>query len=353
MAVRPKGSTWFVDFMETGRRVREFGFTSKEEAEAWELEARAAIKRGKELPDGPGQIKRSSQHFDTIQQLRDHVVAVRWSGQKSTSSVDLSALFVRWAGPKETVRDALSTTKVGQYIEHLKSERRAANATINRHTSVIMVLAKAAKNLKLIAELPVTYRHREGQGRLRWFTDDEEKAILSTLKLWSKEAERDLFIFLADTGARAGEVRRLRWADVEKGDRAVTFWITKTDQARTVPLTSRAKEALARRREAARAHDGPFTAIRKDHLFHIWERLRAHHPFLEDAVIHTFRHTCASRLVQRGVDIMRVKTWMGHSAVATTLRYAHLAPKHLDDVLSALEPAPKKVTNEVTNQLVA
>jgi len=27
-----------------------------------------------------------------------------------------------------------------------------------------------------------------------------------------------------------------------------------------------------------------------------------------------------------GVDLLRVKTWLGHTPITTTMRYAHLAP---------------------------
>ncbi len=40
-------------------------------------------------------------------------------------------------------------------------------------------------------------------------------------------------------------------------------------------------------------------------------------------------HTCASRLVQRGVPLKVVQEWMGHKAINMTMRYAHLAPANL------------------------
>ncbi|WP_173489390.1 tyrosine-type recombinase/integrase, partial [Marinobacterium sp. xm-d-509] len=46
----------------------------------------------------------------------------------------------------------------------------------------------------------------------------------------------------------------------------------------------------------------------------------------KDVVLYTLRHTCASRLVQRGADLRRVMQWMGHTNINTTLRYAKLTP---------------------------
>ncbi len=42
------------------------------------------------------------------------------------------------------------------------------------------------------------------------------------------------------------------------------------------------------------------------------------------------RHTRASRLVQRGVDIRTVKDFLEHASITTTMISAHLAPKDLD-----------------------
>ena len=71
----------------------------------------------------------------------------------------------------------------------------------------------------------------------------------------------------------------------------------------------------------------------------IWDRARAHLGFAEDRqfVIHTLRHTCASRLVQRGVGLKVVQQWMGHKTIQVTMRYAHLAPGHLMEAAAVLE----------------
>ena len=48
---------------------------------------------------------------------------------------------------------------------------------------------------------------------------------------------------------------------------------------------------------------------------------------------HTLRHTFASRLSERGVDIMTVKELLGHSTVTVTMRYTH---SHLDSKVAAV-----------------
>jgi site-specific recombinase XerD len=54
-------------------------------------------------------------------------------------------------------------------------------------------------------------------------------------------------------------------------------------------------------------------------------------------VIHSLRHTCASRLVIAGIDLYVVKEWLGHSSIQITERYAHLNPAKLVQAVEVLE----------------
>ena len=49
------------------------------------------------------------------------------------------------------------------------------------------------------------------------------------------------------------------------------------------------------------------------------------------------RHTTASRLVQRGVDIYVVKEIMGHKDIKTTMQYAKLNNKTLMNAMKVLD----------------
>ena len=67
-----------------------------------------------------------------------------------------------------------------------------------------------------------------------------------------------------------------------------------------------------------------------------WDKLR-NILKLDDAPWHTLRHTTASRLVQRVVQLVVVKKIMGHKSIATTMRYTHLQPAKLVGAISLLE----------------
>ena len=60
---------------------------------------------------------------------------------------------------------------------------------------------------------------------------------------------------------------------------------------------------------------------------------------IADATFHTTRHTAASWMVQAGRPLAEVREILGHAAMQTTLRYAHLQPRHLRDSMTALDDA--------------
>ena len=72
----------------------------------------------------------------------------------------------------------------------------------------------------------------------------------------------------------------------------------------------------------------PWDTILRAHLGHSNDR---------EFIPHMLRHTCASRLVSRGVPLPKVMQWMGHKCIQTTLRYSHLVPNDLDEAAAILE----------------
>ena len=51
---------------------------------------------------------------------------------------------------------------------------------------------------------------------------------------------------------------------------------------------------------------------------------------------HDLLHTCASYLVQAGVELLKVAAHLGHKNIQFTLRYAHLSPKVTEETGEAV-----------------
>jgi site-specific recombinase XerD len=53
--------------------------------------------------------------------------------------------------------------------------------------------------------------------------------------------------------------------------------------------------------------------------------------------IHALRHAFATHLLEAGVDVHTIQRLMGHGHIGSTLRYFHLADRHLAATPSPLE----------------
>ncbi|QBK30221.1 tyrosine-type recombinase/integrase [Roseitalea porphyridii] len=228
----------------------------------------------------------------------------------------------------ETINDDL----VDRLIMYYRSKGNS-NSTINRKLAALYKLLRRAERAGLIKKLPTYVRLPEKNARVRFLTREEERVLLR--KLASRdEAFSDLCLFLVDTGARVGEALNLRHGDVHHGK--ATFWVTKSGRSRTVPLTDRAVVALANHRHRA---GGPFSHVRYQAFRYHWNAVKKQMGLAGDKqfVPHMLRHTCASRLVQAGIDLRRVQAFLGHQTIQMTLRYAHLATDDLDQCVMALD----------------
>lgn len=212
-------------------------------------------------------------------------------------------------------------------------KKNNSNATINRKLSALYKLLRKAERSGIITKLPSYVRLPEKNQRIRFLTKLEEEMLFDLLYIKNK-LHADLCTFLIDSGARVGEALALKHGDVVNGK--ATFWITKSGKSRTVPLTERAQAAVERHQYAA---GGPFAAVKYQNFLYDWHRAKKACGLEDDkqVVPHILRHTCASRLVQAGIDLRRVQTFLGHQNIQMTIRYAHLATNDLDQCVAALD----------------
>jgi integrase len=212
-------------------------------------------------------------------------------------------------------------------------ERGNSNATINRKMAALSKLLRKAYKMGDIHSLPEFRRQKEWAGRIRFLEYDEEDRLFGAVRARSEDSYR-LSIFLVDTGCRLGEALGLIWNDSQ--EHRVSFWITKSGRSRTIPLTERAEQAM---RVDATGKKGPFSMLTAVRFRTIWNDAKAEVGLGDDSQVvpHILRHTCASRLVQGGIDIRRVQMWLGHQTLQMTMRYAHLATNDLDSCVNVLD----------------
>jgi integrase len=128
------------------------------------------------------------------------------------------------------------------------------------------------------------------------------------------------------TGCRIGEVLLLAPSQIDAKRR---LWVkpaahTKQKKLHIVPLQP---EALGIAKELLRIGLPDYDACRR-----AWDRAKAIIGRL-DIRIHDLRHSRASALARGGASLMQIGKVLGHTAPATTARYAHLVDSDLVDLV--------------------
>ncbi len=127
------------------------------------------------------------------------------------------------------------------------------------------------------------------------------------------------------TGCRVSEILHLRWQDVDFEGHCLKLPDSKTG-AKTVYLNGPALQLLS---NLERLDDNPHVLPGKFEGrplegLGVWMRIRRD-AGLEGVRIHDLRHSYASFGVGLGLPLQQVGKLLGHSQIATTERYAHLA----------------------------
>jgi integrase len=233
---------------------------------------------------------------------------------------------------------------VGGY-EHYRKAKRAQTATILKELGLLRRMFNVARkqwkwkigNPVSDIELPKVRNER-----VRYLSEDEHKRLFEALEIPEEKWLKPLVIIAIDTGLRLANLCDLEWSEVNLFSKMITIGAEamKNDDYLGVPLTDRAFHVFKELRKAQCV---------SGHVFHdsgkkLYDRKvqRAFRNALKKAKVenfhfHDLRHTFASYLRQKGVDLHAISKLLGHKDLRMTRRYAHLNVESLRRAISVLE----------------
>lgn len=224
-------------------------------------------------------------------------------------------------------------------------------ATVNRYlASMSSVLNFALKN-SVIDVHPMKAgavgKLKESAGRKRILTAEEEGKLYAAAEGCRWEPMGLFLRVCLTTGARKSEVLGLRWKDVHLAESVAILTDTKNGSDRAMPLVSDVKAALAvmdAEREAnPQASEfvfyDPKHPERPKNIDVTWKLVRERAGLLKDredrleqVVLHSTRHTVATKLLKTGANVAQVANITGHKTLSMLSRYTHLAAQDAVDL---------------------
>jgi integrase len=165
--------------------------------------------------------------------------------------------------------------------------------------------------------------------RQRYLSITELANLTRALGKFEDQQAANVIRLLLLTGARRGEVRAARWADIdlEEGVWTKPGATTKQKTFHRVPLSAAAVQLLKElRKEADDDQEYVFPGRSSGHRVNVndaWVVLCAAAK-IKGARLHDLRHTYASVLASAGQSLPVIGALLGHTNPTTTHRYAHL-----------------------------
>ena len=193
-----------------------------------------------------------------------------------------------------------------------------------------------------IQDVSFPKRLKDKRQKVHYLTDDMEKDLLDNL--YSKKNPNtwmaaDIIKCLIDLGCRVNELLNLEKRFVDFDNNQINFNERKNEQAVAVPMTNRVQKIMKKCfYYSTRPTEKLFNGVDYPWLNYIWQNAREELGYADKKyyTLHLCRHTCGSRLAQRGVPLLLIKDWLGHKDIKTTMIYAHLQPKALHSVVEVL-----------------
>jgi len=333
---------WSIDYQDGGRRVREVIKDAQTRGEALV----ALQRRVSESFDGRYNPIRKTEpiRFARLADLymNDYAKANKKSWRSDRSRLD--AHLIPYFGSMKL--EDITPLAVEKYRS--ARLRSVSKSSTNREMALLKVMFNLAIDWGFVSENPlrrVKMFSEKDNLKERVLSEDEEARLLAA----AAPHLRMVITGLLATGARISELMALKWAAVDLERDTVLLTKTKSGRNRVIPINAQLRgvlDALRARSTNGRVFVGPkgqpVGSVRTSF------EGACRRAGLEGLRLHDLRHTFATRLVRRGVDIITVQSLLGHSSVTTTERYTHTGEEQKREAVRRLEPKAAEPGEDLT-----
>jgi integrase len=202
------------------------------------------------------------------------------------------------------------------------------------------VLEVARTRWHWISENPArrVARGQENPGIVRWLEDDERTALLEACKESGWPQLYLLVILALSTGARLGELRCLKWSDIDLKKGMAYLSDTKNEERRALPLIPAVQKEL--KAQVRRIGTDLVFPAKYDPQKPYGNNFREHWRIAREKAgvknfrFHDLRHSCASYLAMNGATELEIADVLGHKTLQMVKRYSHLSTDHKQDLIN-------------------
>ena len=324
MSLKKTESGWLVDTQPGGRGAKRFrkSFKTQAEAKTWEAWLKTQVAQDTAWQPEKKDLRRLSE-------LIDLWYTHHGSGLKAAANT-YGRLKRACEAMGNPIADRFTVNTFATYRTQ-RLEAGIAPNSVNREHAYLRSVFNELRRLghwKKDNPLGELRQFKIEERELSFLTNDQIQVLIPALIEGRNRHAALVAKICLSTGARWGEAEGLEIQHLRNGQ--LQFAGTKSGKVRALPISPELSDEL-------KAHYDPketghrlfapcYSAFREGIE-------RANIRLQEGQLTHVLRHTFASHFMMNGGNILVLQRSLGHANLTMTMRYAHLAPDHLLEVV--------------------
>ena len=272
-----------------------------------------------------------------------------------TSFDELAAQYLSWSrvNKKSWTQDEYSIKRLKEHfggmrltdihpllIEGFKQKRvkQVSKRKVDIELACLKHMFTKALEWGLAQESParMVRLFRPNNARMRYLDVTEMEKLLGACD----DYFRPVVLVAIHSGMRRSEILGLRWADVDMSNGIIHVEDSKNGTRRDVPMSETVKATLMEMKERVECewvfvHRSDSTKPLRDIRAPFQRALKR--AGIENFRFHDCRHTAASWMAMKGIDLYRIQRILGHKDSRMTQRYAHLSPSYLKEAAKVMD----------------
>jgi integrase/recombinase XerD len=234
--------------------------------------------------------------------------------------------------------EQLGDEEIRDYLHYILKNKKASQASMNQAYSALKFFYERTlqrewngskiPRSKIPKKLPVV------------LSQDEVQRIFSATKNLKHLAA---LMVIYSGGLRVGEAVKLKLSDIDKERMTIRIRQGKGAKDRYTILGERSLEVIREYWHAYHPQNWLFPGKKTGNYLSVSSIQRAFQGSLtragisKQASVHTLRHSFATHLLERGIDLYFIQRLLGHTSPKTTSVYIHVARKNIAQIKSPID----------------
>lgn len=276
-----------------------------------------------------------AKYEEAVQALEQCLMLKRYSWRTVKSYKNCFRQFIRYF---DYIKPShLSTQQMNQYLFHMIKDRNISES----HQSQILSAIKMFYNEVVFQPEKMQGLHQPKKAsKLPQVLTEQE--VVRLLKATDNLKHKCILMVIYSGGLRLGEVVNLRISDLQPENNRVFIRNGKGKKDRCTLLSDKVIVLLKEYLELYRPVDWLFEGATggqygERSVQNVFTAAKLKSKINVTATTHTLRHSFATHLLEKGVDIRYIQELLGHESSKTTEIYTHITKKGMGNIKSPLD----------------